>query len=59
MIEPDWRSAPLRSTDDRFNLITSYAQEWVDADDNKAPADYADRLQIVKATFGTRQAKGT
>ena len=51
-----WRSAPLRSTDDRFNLITSYAQEWVDADDNKAPADYADRLQTVKATFGTRQA---
>lgn len=51
-----WQTAPLRAVDDRRREIMNYAQEWVDAADNKVPEDYATWLRTVKRTFGTREA---
>lgn len=51
-----WQSAPLRSAEERRNLIRDYAQEWVEAADNKVPENYAAWLRTVKQTFGTREA---
>lgn len=51
-----WQTAPLRSVEDRRKEIILYAQEWVDAANNKVPEDYATWLDTVKRTFGTREA---
>lgn len=51
-----WQSAPLRSPEERRALILSFGQEWVTADDNKVPEDYASWLRTVRHTLGTREA---
>ena len=51
-----WQSAPLRSADDRRREIMHYAQEWVDAANNRVPEDYAAWLRTVEQTFGSREA---
>ncbi len=51
-----WRTAPLRSADERRNLIERYAREWVAASDNRVPEDFAAWLTTVKATFGAPAA---
>lgn len=51
-----WQTAPQRTAEDRGQLIMQYAQEWVDAADNKVPEDFAAWLRTVKQTFGTAEA---
>ena len=48
-----WQSAPLRSPRDRRMLILRFGHEWLEATDNKVPADYFDRLKNVVEIFGT------
>ena len=51
-----WKTARLRSAEDRRKKILQHGQEWVYATNNKVPEDYADKLETVKRTFGTREA---
>lgn len=47
-----WQSAPLRSPDQRRKMVVRLGRDWVDAADNKVPADYADRLRQADRVFG-------
>ena len=51
-----WQSAPLRSPDERRRMVVRLGHDWVDASDNKVPADYADRLKQADRVFGQRAA---
>jgi len=51
-----WRTAPLRTPDDRRALITGLGREWASAEDSKVPVAYAAWLVTVRETFGTKQS---
>lgn len=51
-----WRLAPIRDSDQRRGLVSSYGAEWVQDSDNMVPEVFFDWLDNVSRHFGTADA---
>ena len=47
-----WKSAPLRTPEDRRAMIIRIGKEWNTTDNNRVSDDFVDRLNAVTTTFG-------
>jgi hypothetical protein len=58
--EDAWKSAPIRSTDDRRGLIAQLGREWMSlpTDSTQNPEEYLDWLSKVLETFSSKDAIG-